>query len=256
MNGSPPPYPHQTPPRPARGGSCFLKGCLTVVVILMLLGVVFGGTAWYLWHSAQPFLTHEPAIHPYQGGPAAYAATAQKLAAFNQTLAAGQKATVSLTGDDLNALVAHDPQLSRYRDRVVLSIENNQIVADTSFPLVDNSQLQPDQRLFFSARFVLDASYSSGDFAFLLARLETLKDHRLASPLLLGAAKGYVNAQSQTADHDFHDHPEQFGDLQPLTAQVHTIILQNNQLVATSVEHPKPTAAPDAPPVANPPGSR
>ena len=250
MNGSPPPpaYPYQTPPRSSSGGSCFLKGCLILVVLVMLLGIVIGGTGWYLYASAKPFLTSElQALPTFQGGPAAEAATGQKLAAFNQTIAAGQRAAVSLTGDDLNVLVARDPQLSKYRDRVYLSIVNNQIVVETSFPMVDDRSLPPGQRLYANARFVLDASYSSGDFAFQLARFETLAG-RQPSPFLLSVVKWYVGNISTGFNRSFHDQPEKFGDLQQLTAQIHTIIIQNNQVVATSVDHPKPAAAPVAVP--------
>ena len=249
MNGSPPPptYPYQTPPRSTGGGGCFLKGCLVVVVIVMLLGMAVGGLGWYLWNSVQPFLAHEPAIHTFQGGAAAEDATAQKLAAFSQAVAAGQRATVSLTGDDLNGLMAHDPQLSKYRDHLYLSVVNGQIVAETTFPVIDGGGLRPDQRWFFNARVVLDASYSTGDFALLLARFETL-DGRQPSPLLLSMAKSYISNVSLGFNRDFHEHPEQYGSLQQLTAQIRTIIIQNNQIVATSVDHPKPEAAPVAVP--------
>ena len=262
MNGNPPPpplSPYQTPPRRS-GGGCFLKGCLALVVLVMLLGVFFGGSAWYLWHATEPFRTSARVPIPtFQADAAAEAATGQKLAAFNQTLAAGQRATLSLTGDDLNVLLAHDPTLSKFRDRVYLSVVHNQLVVETSFPLVDDSSLPAAQRLFFNARFVLDASYSSGDFAFLLARLESI-NRRQPSSVLLNVAKWYVSNGSQTFNRSFHEQPEKFGDLPRLTAQIHTIILQDNQVVATSVDHPKPVATPtlppDAPPVAVPPETR
>ena len=257
MNGTsapPPPYPDQTPPR--RSGGCFLKGCLALVVLVMLLGVFFGGSAWYFWHATEPFRTSARVPIPtFQEDAAAEAATGQKLAAFNQTLAAGQRATLSLTGDDLNILLAHDPELSKYRDRVYLSVVNNQLVVETSFPLVDDSSLPAAQRLFFNARFVLDASYSSGDFAFLLARLESIS-HRQPSPVLLNVAKWYVSNGSQTFNRSFHEQPERFGDLSQFTAQIHTIIIQDNQVVATSVDHPKPVATPAPPPVAAPAETR
>ena len=253
MNGSsaPPPYPYQTPPRRS-GGGCFLKGCLALVVIVMLLGVFFGGSAWYFWHATEPFRTSvRVPIPTFQGGAEAEAVTGQKLAAFNQTLASGQRATLSLTGDDLNVLLAHDPTFSKYHDRVYLSVVNSQLVVETSFPLVDDSSLPAAQRLFFNARFVLDASYSSGDFAFLLARLESIS-RRQPSPVLLNVAKWYVSNGSQTFNRSFHEQPEKFGDLPQFTAQIHTIIIQDNQVVATSVDHPKPAATPDAPPAAAP----
>ena len=258
MNGSPPPpaYPYQTPPRSSGGGSCFLKGCLVLVVLVMLLGVVIGGTGWYLWNSAKPFITSElQPLRAFQGGPAAEAATGQKLAAFNEQLAAGQRATLSLTGDDLNVLLARDPQLSKYRDRVYLSLVNNQLVVETSFPLVDDRSVPSGQRLYANARLVLDASYSSGDFAFLLARFETLAG-RQPAPFLLRTIKWYVGNISVGFNRSFHDQPEKFGDLQQLVAQIRTIIIQNNQIVATSVDHPKPVAAPAATPVAVPSESR
>ena len=247
MNGSSsqPFTPYQTPPKSPHG-SCVLRGCLVLVIVAMLLGVVLGGTGWYLYHGARPFLTAQPvAIQTFQGGEAAAAALQQKLASFQQSLAAGQKDTLVLTGDDLNALVALDPNLSKYRDRVFLSLENNQIVAETSFPYTDDSNLPADQRVYINARAVLNASYSGGDFAFLLARLEPIHGPPPSS-FLLGVMKEYVSSVSLGYNRKFHDSPEQFGALPQIVAQIHTIIIQNGQIVATSVEHPKPIAVPAA----------
>ena len=256
MNGSPsqPPAPYQTPPKSSRG-SCVLRGCLVLVIIAMLLGVVFGGTGLYLYRGLKPFLTSQPvAIHTFQGGEEAAAALQQKLTAFQQSLAAGQKATLALTGDDLNALVAQDPDLSKYRNRVFLSLENNQIIAELSFPYTEDPSLPADQRVYINARAVLDASYSDGDFAFLLARLEPIHGPP-PSTFLLGVMKEYVNSVSLGYNRKFHDSPEQFGALPQIIAQIHTIIIQNGQIVAASVEHPKPIAVPDASPVAVPAAS-
>jgi hypothetical protein len=254
MNGYPPqpPYPYQTPPRRSGGGSCFLKGCLVLVIVVMLCGVVLGGIGYYLYRSAQPFLTRQQVALPVlRNSDAVYDSTTRKLAAFNQSLATGQRAVLTLTADDLNALVAHDPQLAKYEGKLYFSIVNNQLCVETSFPLTDESGLRADQRAYFNARFVLDASYSSGDFAFLLSRIESLDRHQ-PSAFLGGFLRGYFGAISQAFNRSFHDHPERYGQLQQLTSQIHTIILQNNQIVATSVDHPRAMAAPVAIPAGGP----
>ena len=227
-----------------------------LLIVVMLLGVVVGGLGWYLYLSARPFLTPQPvAIPTFQGGEAAAAALQQKLAVFQQSLAAGRPATLVLTGDDLNALVAQDPDLSKYRNQVFVSLEGNQLILETSFPYSDDRNLPADQRVYVNARAVLSASYSDGDFAFLLARLEPIHGPP-PSPFLLGVMKGYVNSISLGYNRKFHDSPEQFGALPQIVAQLRTVIIQHGQIVAASVEHPKPIAVPDASPVAVPPQVR
>ena len=251
----------QTPPRPPRGGgNCFLKGCLIVTILLMLLGIIIGGTGWYIFRSARPFLDQDPAPLPkFAGGEPAYAAVQAKLGQFHQTVAAGQPATLSLTADDLNALIAYQPELAEVRDHLVLAIVNNQIVAQISFPVNGDRSIPREQRLFCNARAFLDASYSSGDFTFLLARFETF-DGRKPSATLLGMIRTYVNGHNQTFNRDFHDHPENYRDLKQLTDEVRTIVIQDNQIVATSAEHPRPASPEPSPtetsPVAGTPESR
>ena len=179
MNGSYPQqplYPSQTPQRPSgRGGSCFLKGCIVVVVVLMFLGVALGGLGWYASRFVGAYFTRDQKpIHKVEDGEAKFAAAQAKLAKFNQTVAAGHPDVLILTADDLNGLVARDPRLADERNRLYLSIVNNQIVAETSFPVNEDQSARSDQKLYVNARLVLDASYASGDFTFQLARFESL----------------------------------------------------------------------------------
>ena len=45
------------PPAPGPSLGCFAKGCLTVTVVGLILGVMFGGLGWYVMRDLQPYLS-------------------------------------------------------------------------------------------------------------------------------------------------------------------------------------------------------
>jgi len=100
-----------TPPPPAqpkkKGLGCFGCGC----VVLLLLGVLtvgLTGALAYVIHSRLMEITSDtPAnIATFDGGDEMYATAKQKLADFNHDQQSHQPATLQLSADEINTLIA------------------------------------------------------------------------------------------------------------------------------------------------------
>jgi hypothetical protein len=111
-------------PPPRRGIGCFGKGCLILVVFLILLGLAFIGGTWV----AIRYLRTEyfPAAHVQLPKSAAtddeQEAVHARWDAFERAARAHKSARIELTDDDLNALIASEPKL---RGNAFVTIEKN-----------------------------------------------------------------------------------------------------------------------------------
>ena len=91
-----------------QGMGCFAKGCLTVIVVCLLLtGMVIGGGYYYLKRFVNNLTSDKPvAIKVEQPTDAQMQAAAAKAQALSDAFNNGKEVTVELTGSDINALIA------------------------------------------------------------------------------------------------------------------------------------------------------
>jgi hypothetical protein len=134
-------------PPPKRGMGCFAKGCLTLVVLAILLVVVgVGGTYWSLRHV---YLSDQPAPIPEAtapsetsaatpGGPSVPASSEksaevrQRLDTMKQAARAHERTGVELTAADINSLIAAN---RKSRGTASVGIDGNTLQAQFSIPL-------------------------------------------------------------------------------------------------------------------------
>ena len=129
------------PPPPQKGLGCFAKGCLILLAFFVLLCVAFvgGSNLAIRYLRAEYFPTTRaslPAVSP--------AAQDQQDArarweAFERAARAHQPARIELTADDLNALIASEPDL---RGKAHVSIEDSTGHLRVSVPLDDFAWLR------------------------------------------------------------------------------------------------------------------
>lgn len=121
-----------------KGRGCFFYGCLTlvVVVVLALLGMFFG-TRYVINQAVQRYTEPAPIVLPKVDISAAEAAAVQeRFKAFRTAIENGKPAEVlTLTEKELNALIAGSPDFAMLKDKVYLSIDQDQIKGQISFPL-------------------------------------------------------------------------------------------------------------------------
>jgi hypothetical protein len=137
---------HVEPP-PKRGMGCFGKGCLTLVMLAILLVVVgVGGTYWSLRHV---YLSDKPAPIPQATAPTETTAATpgetsvatpreksaevrERLDTMKKAARAHEQTDVELTAADINALIAAN---RKSRGTASVGINDNVLQAQFSIPL-------------------------------------------------------------------------------------------------------------------------
>ncbi len=226
------------PPAPGPSVGCFAKSCLTVVVVGIVLGFMFGYLGAHLARGLQPYVSQLPAkIRVYPATETEYQTLEAKINAFTQDANGGTHAPLTLTSDELNCLVARDPQYSSLRGKAYFTIAQNQISAETNTLL--NEHALASQRMYFHGRVVFDASFSGGDFTVVLRRVEPLNGG--PTPLIVAWALNQPNISSNFNDSindSFHDILRQNPVSTALFDRLRTIIVKGNQLVVTALDDP------------------
>jgi hypothetical protein len=122
---------------------CFFYGCLTLVIITVLLGVAAFFTVRYALGKVnalvEQYTDTRPAVLPkVEMDPAEYEKLEQRLADFKAVLD-GQKegGPLTLTAQDLNGLIAHHPAMQQWKDRLYVTIDGDQVKGQVSVPLAE-----------------------------------------------------------------------------------------------------------------------
>ncbi|MCX6907290.1 MAG: hypothetical protein NTY01_04525 [Verrucomicrobia bacterium] len=129
-----------TPAAAPKKHGCFFYGCLTsiVIAVLLVIGVCVAG--YYglskFANLALAYTDTEPMTLPaVQVDPAVYAALQKRVQEFKTVVDAGKPATLALTADELNMLVAGDKNAAQWKGRVWFEIKGNDIKGQLSMPL-------------------------------------------------------------------------------------------------------------------------
>jgi hypothetical protein len=232
----------------ARKRGCILKGCLVLFIVAMLLGIIIGGAGWYAYNGMAPFLKQQPApIRVYPATDAQYQAVLAKVAPFNQALETGTAATLELTAEDLDILIARDPAWAELRGKLYLAIANNNLVADVSTPA--NEDANTDMQLYFNARLILGASIAEGELTAVIRRIETLSGHPLSGVLARYATSP---AFAQTFNDSINRRIQDNSYLARYIAKLRTASIEHNHILVTAAGHPAPAGTPAPAPTLTP----
>jgi hypothetical protein len=156
---------------------CFARGCLTLVVFAVLLGIAcFAGMYWGLHRHSAIFhglywltKTHAIAQAPvpipeFTASDAQIQSVHERCQDFEQKARAGQPAELELTADDLNTLIATNRDV---RGKVFASIEGERLRCQVSVPLEE-----------FIGR---PGYYLNGDITVALKATESLENPQLST---------------------------------------------------------------------------
>ena len=132
-------------PPPRRGLGCFARGCLTLVVFAVALGIAcFAGMYWGLhrhsaifhglyWLTKAQAIAQTPASVPqFTASDAQIQSVHERCQDFEQKARAGQAAELELTPDDINTLIAANQDA---RGKVFVSINGDRLHCQASVPL-------------------------------------------------------------------------------------------------------------------------
>lgn len=124
------------PPAPRKRG-CFFYGCITLIVLMLIaaLGLIVG--LRFVQRKVKEYADTKPMIiEKGDASPAKLSAVQKRIDAFREAVATqNTPQELALTADEINTLLAGQPDLQTLSDRVFVFIENDQLKAKLSWPL-------------------------------------------------------------------------------------------------------------------------
>jgi hypothetical protein len=129
------------PETPKKQHGCFFYGCITCLVLLLVVGLTAFFGVRYAIHRVNAMIAEytdtQPMALPKEEMPAAELDLLKKrFAAFNDALQAHSNAPpFALTGREINALLASAPEMQLFKDRFHVALEGNQIKGQVSLPV-------------------------------------------------------------------------------------------------------------------------
>jgi hypothetical protein len=122
------------PPPQQRGLGCFAKGCLILVVFVILLALAFVAGTYFAarYLRTEYFSAHHDRLPNSQATTDEEEAARARWDAFEKSARVNQAARIELSADDLNALIASEPKL---HGNAFVTIEDNTAHLQLSMPL-------------------------------------------------------------------------------------------------------------------------
>lgn len=136
-----------------RGRGCLFYGCVTAIVLSVLLALGLALSALVAYRTMIKYRDMYTALQPVplpklQLSDPERKQVVDRASAFREAVEAGKDAEpLALTGDDLNALIQQEPEL---KDRVFLALEGDRIKAKVSVPLDELSDVSLVKGRFFN----------------------------------------------------------------------------------------------------------
>jgi hypothetical protein len=143
------------PPVKKKGLGCCGCGCLILGLLAILFFALVAGGGYLAYNNALKLTTTSPEAIPFfDGGDDVYNKTQQKLKDFNHDANNHLAATVRLSADEINTLIARNPNFT-----------NNQILLYVTFT-DDQARLQSSIPTAVISNGMLKGRYLSGDVSF------------------------------------------------------------------------------------------
>src|SRR5262245_2371354 len=147
------PPPAAAASQPAKQRGCFFYGCITVLVLMVLFGIAGFLLIRYGLNKLTAFVeqytdTRPMTLESVQMSTSDYQQLDKRVTAFADAVNA-RKATppLVLTGEDINALIANNPGWKSLKDKVYVTITEDQIKGKVSIPMDELAQAPGLSRL-------------------------------------------------------------------------------------------------------------
>jgi len=204
---APPPAQPAAGPPPAKGRGCFFYGCITTIVILVVMGIVAFFVARYAINKfvgfAEQYTEAKPTTVPQaQMSSTEHQQLDKRVSAFADALRAqNAPAPLVLTGDEINALIANNPAWKGWKGKVFLAIEGDRIKGRVSIPIDELARFPGLSRLkgrYLNGSAAFKASLADGA---LFVTLQSVEANGQAPPPTIMAQLQSVNF-AQNASND------------------------------------------------------
>jgi hypothetical protein len=216
---------------PPQGMGCFAKGCLTVLVLGMLLLAAVVGGGWYIVSKTVNNLTSTTPLDVRMDPPsdAQFQAAENSRKRLDTAIANNEETTVEFTSVDLNALLARDEDFKEFRGRARIDMADSIMTINLSVPL-DSIRWRKLKRRWFNGTARFGFTYSSGQFRIELESAEA-GGHRLPGEFLSGTLMSSLNdGLNESFQENLRD-----GDLnEDFWKHVKSISLAGDKMVVTT----------------------
>jgi len=117
------------------GRGCCGCGCFLVVILAFIFGALMGVTGLLVYDKAVEITSTTPAIIPsFDGGDDVYNRTVQKMKDFDHDVHDHLAATVRLSADEINTMIAHNPSFAGNKIHLYVALSGDQAHVQTSAP--------------------------------------------------------------------------------------------------------------------------
>jgi len=124
----------QSPEKKKHG--CFFWGCLTVIILGLLVGGAISLVVYLMHKKALSFTSDRPVEIPaYQASEEKIQEVKSRVDAFLQAIKEEKGNQLVLTSEDINTLIVSHPDMKELAGKVYVQIEGEEIKAEGSIPL-------------------------------------------------------------------------------------------------------------------------
>jgi hypothetical protein len=221
----------QGPPPAPSGMGCFAKGCLTLVVVLVVLGVVLiGGALFFVNRGVNMFTATAPAqIQTRPATPTELQLAKAKLDSLRSAIRNRVETTIEFTADDVNALLQNEPEFRDARNHARIAIANSIVSLDVSAPL-DSAQWSRLKGRWFNGNIQFGFSYVDDNFNFDVRSAEA---NGYQFPRVLLTAE-FMQSFNRSFNDSFHRESAKRGDASDLWRNIRMATVQNDRLIVTT----------------------
>jgi hypothetical protein len=219
------------------GCGCFGCGCAVLAVVALLIFGGLAGVGYVAYEGVSNISSPTPGNLPaFTATNDGLQAVQQKMATFQQAMNSHQPASLHLTADDINNIMANDPDLSKNKVRAYASLDGSTGRIQMSIPSSAFLQGALKDRYFnLDTSFTLDFDTSTKS---VVVAPETLQigDKQLIGPnadnstFTKGFVKGFIPTFNQSLNQGLRKNP----NAAALLDQAQTVTIENGELVITT----------------------
>jgi len=210
---------------------CFAKGCLTLVIVVCVLGIVLiGGGLFVVNRGINMFTATAPAeIQTRPATPTELQLAKAKLDSLRGAIKNRVETTIEFTADDVNALLQNEPEFRGARNHARVVIANSIVSLDVSAPL-DSSQWSRLKGRWFNGNIQFGFSYVDDNFNFDVRSAEA-NGYPFPRALLSAA---FMQSFNRSFNDNFRRESAKRGDANDLWRHIRMATVQNDKLMVTT----------------------
>jgi hypothetical protein len=200
--------PATTPVQPVKRHGCFFYGCITCIVLVLIVAITGFFAVRYGLNKFAAFVeryteTAPMALPKTQMAEAEYQSLDKRVTAFADALRARKPVPpLELNSDEINALIANQPDWKQLKGKVFVKIEDDKITGQVSLPMDDIANRVPGlSRLkgrFLNGSAAFKVSLTNGLLSVTLQSVEV--KGQSPSGQTMAALKSVNFAQNATQD--------------------------------------------------------